>query len=132
MRRFCFIDHKKKKSALAQKKDNQSKSKTLKKTSGLWLYFEPPGASQHARKTLQHPFRNGQLTLFAMFCFFGPSNQPKTFWYPRPIFCGSVGTIFTKGHWRTRRDFQDFRGSPLASDSKWCRTQNQREKSEKK
>ena len=35
-------------------------------------------------------------------------------------------------HRRTRRDFRDFRGSPLASDSKWCRTQNQWEKSEKK
>ena len=38
----------------------------------------------------------------------------------------------TYHHRRTRRDFRDFRGSPLASDSKWCRTQNQWEKSEKK
>ena len=35
-------------------------------------------------------------------------------------------------HRRTRRGFRDFRGSPLASASKWCRTQNQWEKSEKK
>ena len=35
-------------------------------------------------------------------------------------------------HRRTRRDFRDFRGSPLASDSKCCRTQNQWDKSEKK
>ena len=37
-----------------------------------------------------------------------------------------------RNHRRTRRDFQDFRGSPLASDSKWCRTQNQWGKNEKK
>ena len=50
-----------------KKNDNKGKSKTVNKTSGLWLYFEPPGASQHERKTLQHPFKIGQLTVFAVY-----------------------------------------------------------------
>ena len=56
-----------KKKRLRHKNDNKGKTTTLNKTSGSWLYFEPPGTSQHARKTLQHPFKIGQLTLFAVY-----------------------------------------------------------------
>ena len=58
-----------------------------------------------------------------------PSVIPISTCCPSPVF---PTPPHRHDHRRTRRNFRDFRGSPLASDSKWCRTQNQWEKSEKK